>query len=48
MTWFEKKNGGFDFEFKLNQVHLPLIHNNYMIKTVDHTIVATVTLRVSR
>jgi hypothetical protein len=36
LTWFEKKRKekkrGFDFEFKLNQVHLSLIHCNYMLR----------------
>jgi hypothetical protein len=31
-SWFEIKERMLEFEFKLNQVHLPLIHNNYTIK----------------
>jgi hypothetical protein len=33
MTWFEiKEKRKFEFGFKLSQVHLPLIHYNYMVK----------------
>jgi hypothetical protein len=33
MTWFEiKEKRKFEFGFNLNQVHLPLIHYNYMVK----------------